>query len=545
MKRIGIWGAIILTAGILAYLFWPLASRKYEFDFDGEMIARKRDYLDAVRRESASQEDGRQEEGQRPNVVLIMADDLAKFGLSLYGGTEIQTPHLDSIGADGVTFTEGYVTAPVCSPSRAALITGRYQQRFGYELQPNSRYTRNRMEYLVFRYLIDTGHMTPILHDSVPNRAAMEEQGLPPSEVTLSELLQASGYTTSITGKWHLGHTREYFLPQSRGFDSHYGFYEAFTLYAPTDDPDIVNFRHKNFAIKHIWSQKRKGPCAIVRNDRVIDEPGYLTFRIADEAVEHIEKQSESEDPYFLYVPFSAPHTPFQAPRGYYEMFAHVDDEAMRVYYAMIKALDDSVGRILDAVDASGEADNTMIFFLSDNGAATYTGASNAPLKAGKFSYFEGGIAVPFMARWPGVIEPGTIYTHPVSALDLFTTCTAAAGIPLPDDRPVDGRNLLPFMTGEQSGPVHKALFWRAGYIRAIRAGRWKMLLNDRDDTVLLYDLQADVSESRNLADDSPNVVEMLRDRIEEWETGLEPPAWPGVMDFRFELNEERFDFAI
>jgi arylsulfatase A-like enzyme len=534
MKRVGIWGAITLTAGILAYLFWPLASRRYEFEFDGEMIARKQEYLESLHRESES-----------PNIILIVADDLAKFGLSLYDGTEVQTPNMDSIGTGGVTFTEGYVSAPVCSPSRAGFITGRYQQRFGYELQPNSRYTRNRMEYLVFRYLIDTGHMTPIFNESVPNRAAMEMQGLPPSEITLSELLQASGYGTAITGKWHLGHTRDYFLPLSRGFDTHYGFYEAFTLYAPTKDPDIVNYRHSYFAIKHIWSQKRNGPCAIVRDDHIIEEPGYLTFRIADEAVDYIGQQADSEQPYFLYVPFSAPHTPFQAPRNYYEMFSHVEDEAMRVYYAMIKALDDAVGMILDAVDGSGEAENTMVLFLSDNGAAAYTGASNAPLKAGKFSYFEGGIAVPIMARWPGVIEPGTVYPHPVSALDVYTTCTTAAELPLPEDRAVDGRNLLPFMTGELSGPAHDALFWRAGFIRAIRTGRWKMLLNDRDGTVLLYDMNTDISESRNLADDNHDIVESLRLRIEEWEAGLVPPAWPGVMDFHFELDGERYDFAI
>lgn len=314
---------ITIAAGLLAYLLFPLTTRAWDIVFDREKILYKEQFLESIRK------DPLQSEAPPLNILLITADDLGKTDISLYGGTAVDTPNIDSIGHDGVIFTEAYCTSPICSPSRASMLTGRYQQRFGYEVQPQNRYARNRLELFVVDNYIDTGGWFPVENNGTPRKAEREKQGLPPSEITLAELLTEYGYATGITGKWHLGHAPD-FVPNSRGFDYQYGFYEAFSLYSPTDDPDIVNHRHDYFASKHIWKQERKGPCAVRRNDEEIVEPEYLTFRIAEEAEEFLSRNRNN--PYFLYVPFSAPHTPFQAPEEYVDRFRHVEDENKRVY---------------------------------------------------------------------------------------------------------------------------------------------------------------------------------------------------------------------
>ena len=521
----------------MTYGLFPLTTRRWDIEFDRERLLYKRDFLSGL-------PELHRRTGEPPvNILLITADDLGKTDISLYGGTAVDTPHIDSLGYDGVVFTEAYCTSPICSPSRASMLTGRYQQRYGYEVQPQSRYARNRLELFVVKRFIDTGGWFLTENRGTPRKSEVAKQGLPPSEITLAEILGGCGYSTGITGKWHLGFGPD-FVPNNRGFDYQYGFYEAFSLFAPVDDPGIVNHRHDYFANKHIWKQERTGSCAIRRNDRVIEEPEYLTFRIAEEAADFLSRSRN--EPFFLYVPFSAPHTPFQAPREYVDLFGHVGDENKRVYYAMIKALDDAVGSILGTLKRLGLEENTLVLFASDNGGATYTGATeNAPLKGGKFSNFEGGINVPVMARWPGVLPAGEVFTHPVSLLDFFMTAAGTAGAPLPEDRVYDGVDLIPYLTGRRDGPPHEALYWRAAYNKAVRSGRWKLIIDEKAGRTLLYDMETDKTERRSLAAGRPDIVAGLKDMLAEWETGLMEPLWPRVMDFRFVIDGEIYDFAL
>ncbi len=522
---------------LLAFLFYPLTTDRYQVPFNETKISRKKTFLQEVDRDNP-----RPASQRPPNIVILMADDLGKTDISLYGSPHLHTPHIDRLGQQGVVFTEGYSSAPICSPSRAGLITGRYQQRFGYEVQPQDRYPRNRLEYYAFKHFIDTGYW--VLSDNFyfPRQQDIDRQGLPPGELTLGELFQANGYRTALLGKWHLGH-EEPFLPTRRGFDYMYGFYEAFTLYADTTAPWIVNHQHSDFSNDYIWGKGREGTCAIRRNEEVIEEKGYLTTRLAEEAAAFIRENQES--PFMLYVPFSAPHTPFQAPQAYVERFKHVADPNKRVYYAMIQALDDAVGTIVNTIDSLGLGDNTLIFFASDNGGATYTHATdNAPLKAGKMSLFEGGINVPFLARWTGTIPASTTFRDPVSLLDIFTTSALAAGCPLPTDREYDGLDLMPFLTGAKEGPPHNALYWRSVFNRAIRQGPWKLIRDNRANLTMLYNLETDKEEKINRAEEHPETVRRLERMIREWEEGLQEPLWPNLMNFKVEVDGETYFFA-
>jgi arylsulfatase A-like enzyme len=486
---------------------------------------------------------------QRPNIVLILADDLGKMDVSLYGGKHMETPHIDAIGREGVTFTEGYITSPICSPSRAGMLTGRYQQRYGYEFQPHDRYPRNELEYLVYRNFLDTPTWQLTPEKRFPTLEAIVQQGLPMAEFTLAELLQKHGYATGIIGKWHLG-VQEHCWPNKRGFGHQYGFYEAYTLYHPdTASPAIVNQRHDDFSDPYIWKGGRKGNCALRCNHAVIEDSVYLTQRLATEAVRFI--HDHSREPFFLYVPFSAPHTPFQVTRAYYDRFAHVQDRNKRVYYGMVAALDDAVGQIMEALAREGLAENTMIWFLSDNGGATYTRATdNAPLKGGKFTNFEGGLNVPFMLQWKGHVPPGMVCKEPVVSMDIFQTTVELAGVELPGDREFDGVNLMPWLKPETSATAaqvspHKALFWRSNTSWAVRQGPWKLVGDEKSGHHVLYNLAVDKPEQHNLYAASPDIVRMLEAAYKEWEQKTIPPLWPRVMDYRFTTEDGDFYFPL
>lgn len=535
MKRSVIIAVVLAVAALLVYLLWPMSSRQHSFQYDDSKKRRKQVFLRDLR-ESRLDE-------PPVNVIVIMADDLGKAEVSAYGYDRVPTPHIDALAAGGVLFEEAYCTAPICSPSRAGFITGRYQHRFGFELQPQNRYPRNHLEYLVFDHFIDTGDWTLVDMDSVPRQEDIDKQGMDPGEITLAELLSARGMATGMTGKWHLGYQPD-FIPVNRGFDFYYGFYEAFSLYAPVGKPGIEEYRHDLFAIEHQWKQGRSGTSAIRRNHRVIEEKEYLTFRIAEEAVDFMEKHRD--EPFFLYVPFSAPHIPFQAPKEYYDRFSHVKEKPKRVYYAMISAMDDAIGMITERLRELGLEGKTLVIFVSDNGGATYTeGTDNGRLKGGKFTNFEGGIRIPAAARLPGVIPEGQRFVHPVSLLDIFTTSAAATGTPLPEDREFDGVNLMPWLKGLKEGAPHRALFWRSVYNRAVRMGPWKMILDDKMNRTQLYNMEEDPGETRNLAEEKPEVVQRLRDEIKQWEKGLIDPLWPRVMDYRYVIDDEEYYFAL
>lgn len=529
LKKRKFWLAFFLLLGILiAFLLYPLSSSKWEFEFDAEKLAFKNEFLSSL--SSPDSVD------KRPNIIIILADDLGKTDISLYGSKFVKTPFMDDIGHNGVVCTEGYVTSPICSPSRASMLTGRYQQRFGYEVQPQNRYPKNRLEYYVFKYIMDTGNWIVRPGDSYPTQKAINNQGLPPTEITLSELLQKVGYRTGIIGKWHLGFKNDVFLPHRRGFDYQYGFYEAFSLYADTTDENIVNQHHTDFTDWYIWGQGRKGGFAIRRNDTIIEEKEYITTKIAKEAINFIDRNKQK--PFFLYVPFSAPHTPFQVTKEYFDQFAHIQDKNKRVYYAMIKSLDDAIGSILQKLKKEGLEENTIIFFASDNGGAAYTKATdNAPLKGGKISPFEGGLNVPLMIQWKAQIPAGIVYEYPVNVMDFFKTSVDLAGVDLPTDRTYDSVNLIPFLTGNIKTKPHPALYWRSLDCKAIRKEDWKLILNRGE--VILYNLEEDKEESRNLAEEHPDVVTELTQEISNWEKGLIPPLWPHVMDYRFVISKE------
>ena len=411
---------------------------------------------------------------KRPNILLLLADDLGYGDVSAYGSRSIPTPHIDQLSREGVRFTDAYVTDASCSPSRAGLITGCYQQRFGFEF--------------------NTGPA-----------AITEKQarGLDPSATTMADALKQEGYTTGVMGKWHLG-TRDKFQPTERGFDEFFGFLAGAHAYFPSTENEPVH-------------------SSILRGKEKVKEPEYLTDAFAREAVAFIEKHHQ--EPFFLYVPFNAVHTPIQATEKYKQRFSHVENKGQRTYNAMVSALDEAIGSILNVLKKHRLEKNTLVVFLNDNGGPLYTGVqSNGPLRLGKGFLFEGGVRVPMIIRWPDVLPSNTAYSNPVMSLDLFPTFCAAAGVEL-SHLDLDGVDLLPFLREQKTGDPHKHLFWRNGTNRAVRAGKWKMI--KARDHVWLFDLSGDIGERENVAKEHPDVVESLEKALELWKSRMKPPAWP------------------
>jgi arylsulfatase A-like enzyme len=360
----------------------------------------------------------------------------------------------------------------------------------------------------------------------------------------LSEILKKYDYQTALIGKWHLGVHRTQ-LPMARGFDYQYGFYGASSLYTPKKNwSGVINHEHKSFSAQHQWKTGRKDEAAILRNEKEITEDRYLTYAFRDEIIQYMEEHKD--EPFFIYGAFNAPHVPFQAPVEYYCQYPYVQDENHRVYYAMISALDDAIGAIHQKIKDLGIEDDTLIFFLSDNGGASYTGATdNGPLKGGKLTQFEGGIRVPFMMKWKGKVPAGVRYEHPVSATDIFATSVAAAGGVLPSDREYDGVDLVPYVNGNVEERPHDVLFWRADHIWAIRDGDYKLILSTRDGWAELYNLDTDISEKINLKEQMPELYEKLKSEHEQWQKDKlkTKPMWPRIMDKKFVLDGKEYLF--
>jgi arylsulfatase A-like enzyme len=479
----------------------------------------------------------------QPNIIVILVDDLGKRDISLYGGELIQTPNIDALGAAGVTFNQGYVTSPICSPSRAGLLTGRYQQRFGYGAQKHEFYQKNKMQYYGFKWFVERYPWMLIDRDSVPGQQSIDRQGIVPEEITLAELLKKYGYATACIGKWHVGEAAGQ-RPMDQGFDRFYGFYASHSLFAPEGSEGIVDQKiKKDLTDKYIWKGQREGVHAIYDQDQVIEEPEYLTFRIAEESIEFIKENKNN--PFFLYAAFNAPHTPLQAPVEYVNKLGHIEDPVKRVYNAMILALDDAVGDMLSALEEEGLMDNTVIFFLSDNGGALYTYTTdNGPLEGGKITGFEGDLNVPFTMRWDGMIDAGTVIDEPVISLDIFATAAELAGAePHPDYLP-DGENLMLITSGDWGKPLHESLYWVFGWNKIIRQGDWKLMLDTDHGYIDLYNLKEDPYEKHNLADTYPGRVEaMLRD-LNDFQVELPEPMWPPIMRYMHEKDGQMYYFA-
>jgi len=432
---------------------------------------------------------------RQPNIVILLADDLGYGECGCQGNPQIPTPHIDSIARDGVRFTSGYVSAPFCSASRAGLLTGRYQTRFGYEFNPTGAQNED-----------------PAV-------------GLPHSERTLSDHLHDAGYTTGLVGKWHLGGTARHH-PYRRGFDEFFGFLHEGHYFVPPPYHGVTTMlRRRTLPGNHSgrWTS-RDGSLVysthmgydepdydadnpIYRGGQPVEESEYLTDAFTREAVDFINRNADR--PFLLYLAYNAVHSPLQGANKYMERFSHISEIHRRVFAAMLSNLDDSVGDVLQALKQNDLERETLVFFLSDNGGPTRElTSSNAPLRGEKGTVYEGGLRVPFMMKWPGTIPAGIVDDSPVISLDIFPTSTAAAGIMAAGDRAMDGVNLLPFLTGGRSGRPHEILYWRTGSRTAVRKGDWKLLKNPERDQYRqwqLYDLSRDVSESRDLASALPD----------------------------------------
>ena len=360
----------------------------------------------------------------------------------------------------------------------------------------------------------------------------------------MAEVMKMRDYNTACIGKWHLGYAKE-LIPNNRGFDYQYGFYGAFTLYSEKhNSPNMVNYIQNSFASKHQWKVGRKETSAIRRNNKKIKEDRYLTYAIAEEGIEYMARHKGDKDPFFLYLAFNAPHVPFQAPRVYYEMHRDEPEENKRVYHAMINALDDAVGNIMEKMKALELEDNTLVYFISDNGGASYTGATdNGPYKGGKLTMFEGGVNVPFIMKWKGHIPEGMVYKNPVSSMDIFMTSSTIAECPLPEDRKFDGVNLIPFLTGEKQGMPHDVFYWKADHIQAMRTKDWKFLMSTRDHWIELYNIKEDKYEQYDLYEQKSDTLKQLLREYDEWKNQLHPPLWPRLMDHKFVINGKVYLF--
>jgi len=511
--------AICLLAG---YLLWPLESDRFDIKWNKKLLDGKKEFLSKRVHQPDSV----------PNILLIMVDDLSVADIDLYTeSAPVSTPQMNRLAAEGILFNNAYVTSPICSPSRASIATGRYQQRFGYEFQMHNRYLRNRLEYVAFKYFVGDHKWQPQFQEEVPTPSAIEKQGLPPSEITIAELLQKQGYSTGMVGKWHLG-INERNLPCALGFDEFWGFYESHSLYIPEGTPGYVDQKIEgDWTDPYIWSGQRNGPHAIYEQCNIDEEPEYLTFRIADKAIDFMERQQDG--PFFLWASFNAPHTPLQAPIEYVEQFDHVKDPVKKVHYAMIKALDDALGNVFNYLDESGLSENTIVFLISDNGGAEYNlTTDNGNYRGGKITLFEGGTKVPFVMRSPGQASSGITYDYPVISPDIFATISAVAGAELPRDRTYDGKNLAESIS---SGlPTHDQLFWQAGFNRSIRTTEWKLIWNAVGGDTALYDLSKDPFETNNVLSSNKAIGKELFEAHANWSGSLPEPLWPPVINYVF-----------
>ena len=479
-----------------------------------------------------------------PNVIIIYADDLGWNGVHAYGNKQVETPHIDALAAEGVRFTQAYATAPICSPSRAGLLTGRYQQRFGFEfLVPSEIETHITDANLKEAIKQATAARKEVAEKVDENTYKQVHKGLPTTEITFANVFKDAGYATTIIGKWHLGEQKE-FQPQNRGFENHLGFLSWGSIYTSVANKDVLT-RSYHFHLPQSKSTKREGSLVLVRNGKEEVDTSYITDRFADEAVRFIDNHKAK--PFLLYLPLTTPHDPFQAKKSDFDAITTEKDTVKRIYLAMIKSLDDAVGRITAKLKETGLDQNTIIIFGSDNGGASYTKQmSNAPLKGGKLSHFEGGIRVPLIIKYPKGVPAGKVYERPVSNLDYFPTIVAAAGLKLPNSKSYDGVNLLPYINSADTSRPHETLFWRNGYSKAIRKGDWKLYVNDRAKKTLLYNLAADISESKDLSKAHPDKLKELQEALRTWESELPQPSWPSKRSVPLlELEDASYYFPI
>jgi arylsulfatase A-like enzyme len=466
-----------------------------------------------------------------PNIIVILADDLGFNDVTTYGGGHaaqgVPTPHIDSIARDGVRFDQGYAGAAVCTVSRAALMTGRYPWRFGVEFTP----TPGALARVAGELYADPTRLRPALVDKqqAANAKSFNDLGMPPSEQTVAELLRARAYHTIHIGKWHLGSTPE-MRPNNQGFDE--SLFMESGLYLPEKDARVVNSKQDFDPIdKFLWPNMRFG---VSYNGGKWFEPAkYLTDYFTDEAVTAIKRNKNQ--PFFMYLAHWGVHTPLQASKADYDALPNIPDHRRRVYAAMVKSVDRSVGRVLQTLREEGLDDNTIVIFTSDNGAPGYIGIPevNQPYRGWKLTQFEGGIHVPYVAKWPGRIVAGTQYKQPVSNIDILPTVVAAAGGSLPTDRVMDGVNLLPFLgknAAQQAPQPNRSLFWRDGPYRTVQDGGWKLIVSEMPKKDWLFNLNADPTEKLNLAAAQPQKLAQLKAVLQAHHANMPASLWPSFI---------------
>jgi len=413
---------------------------------------------------------------RRPNFVILLTDDQGIGDLATFGATDIPTPNLDTLAASGVRFTSWYSGSPVCSPSRAALLTGRYPQRTGVgRILPSPR-------------------VTPGLHGD---------------ELTVARMLQMAGYRTGAFGKWHLGSSPES-RPNAQGFDEFVGFHAGCVDYYS----HIMYW--EGIPLHDLWRN----------NDEIWENGTYLTDLITRESLRFL-KENQTR-PFFLYVAYNAPHYPLHAPREFMDRFSHLDSHR-QLQAAMVSSVDESVGRLLAALRDLGLEDDTVVFFQSDNGATNekrglldgsgefFHGSSNGRYRGYKGGLYEGGIRVPALLRWPGKLPGGTVVDEMGCAIDILPTFLQAAGISLPEGKEIDGKDILPMASGKASTP-HDFLFWKLQSQLAVRQGRWKAILNGKTSfendpdlpKLFLADLQTDPGETTDVSQQHPEILGRL-----------------------------------
>lgn len=480
---------------------------------------------------------------EKPNVIVIYTDDLGWKELSYSGNTRLKTPNIDQLAAEGTQFTQAYSSAPICSPSRAGLVTGRYQQRFGFEYltpleQPIDPNNDPRKVYAK-----PTEKRLSLRETNIdPEQFAKIKKGIPETELTFGEIFKSAGYATALIGKWHLGEVEGYF-PDQHGFDYFFGCLNWGSLFAYEDNPDVIS-RPPYYSDK--LAASRTGSYRWVKGREEVIEKGYITDVLADESIQFIEKSTKAKKPFFLYLPFTAVHDPLQAKKSDFEQIKSVQDSATRIQLAMTKSLDDAVGKINNYLKKNGLDKNTIIFFSSDNGGPTYyRTVDNSPLRGGKLSHFEGGIRVPYFIKYPNVIPSGKVYNLPVSNLDIFPTALAAAGLAVPDARQIDGVNLIPYISGKNTARPHETLFWRNGFSKAARKGDWKLYVNDRNGVKFLFDLAKDPGETTDVSKSNPDKLKELENELKNWESQLVDPKWPNRSTTLLEVGKDFFYFPI
>jgi arylsulfatase A-like enzyme len=464
-----------------------------------------------------------------PNVILILADDMGYNDITLNGGGvaggAVPTPNIDSIARDGVRFLNGYAGNATCAPSRAALMTGRYATRFGFEFTP----APVAFEKLIGRFY-NSGLRKAIYHADLEGAVPpLAELAVPTSEITIAQLLQTRGYHTMFLGKWHLGETPKA-SPNARGFDESIGFLAGASLYMRKHDPDAVNsYQDFDPIDKFLWANLS---FAVNNNGGHRFYPTeYMTDYLGDEAVKAI--AANRNRPFFMYLAFNAPHTPLQALKSDYDALPAIKDHRLRVYAAMIRALDRNVGHVLDALKANGLDQNTLVIFTSDNGGANYIGLPdiNRPYRGWKATFFEGGIHVPYFMRWPAKIHAGGAYSLPVAHVDVFATAAAAANARLPTDRIIDGVDILAAMDGHSNAAPHRTLYLRSGAYKTLMKGDWKLQVDDKPDKKWLFNLKDDPTEQHNLADASADRVRELMADLEQEDRAQAKPLWPSLLE--------------